>query len=75
MLVGTKSISASEQISKALHQAGLFHEVLNAVQHEREAEIIALAGIKDAITVATNMAGRGTDIKLDDSVREKADST
>lgn len=71
VLVGTKSISASEQISKALHQAGLFHEVLNAVQHEREAEIIALAGIKDAITVATNMAGRGTDIKLDDSVREK----
>jgi preprotein translocase subunit SecA len=70
VLVGTRSIGASEKVSAALREAGIPHEVLNAVQHEREAEIVAKAGQAGAVTVATNMAGRGTDIKLGQGVRE-----
>ncbi|PAB59352.1 preprotein translocase subunit SecA [Anaeromicrobium sediminis] len=64
VLVGTISISDSELISKLLKKRGIKHEVLNAKQHEREAEIVAEAGHFGAVTIATNMAGRGTDIKL-----------
>ena len=64
VLIGTASVAKSEILSKLLKQAGVKHEVLNAKQHEREAAIIALAGRKGAVTVATNMAGRGTDIIL-----------
>ncbi|MQF82972.1 preprotein translocase subunit SecA, partial [SAR202 cluster bacterium AD-802-E10_MRT_200m] len=64
VLVGTTSIENSERISGALKQCGVPHEVLNAKNHQREAEIIAQAGEKSAVTVATNMAGRGTDIIL-----------
>jgi len=64
ILVGTTSIEKSEKLSKLLDAAGIPHSVLNAKNHEREAMIIALAGEKGAVTVATNMAGRGTDIKL-----------
>ena len=63
-LVGTISIERSELISRMLHKKGVKHEVLNAKQHEREAEIVAQAGRKEAVTIATNMAGRGTDILL-----------
>ena len=70
VLVGTISIDVSELISKMLKKAKIPHEVLNAKQHEREAEIVADAGQKGKITIATNMAGRGTDIKLGDGVRE-----
>ena len=69
ILIGTVSVESSEEISNLLTEAGLQHEVLNAKNHAREAEIIALAGKKGAITLATNMAGRGTDIKIDDEVR------
>ena len=64
VLIGTASVAKSEILSGMLKQAGVKHEVLNAKQHEREAAIIALAGQKGAVTVATNMAGRGTDIIL-----------
>ena len=64
VLVGTVSIEKSELFSKALKRAGIKHEVLNAKQHEREAEIVAQAGRLGAVTIATNMAGRGTDIIL-----------
>jgi preprotein translocase subunit SecA len=64
VLVGTETVEASEKFSRILQQAGLPHHVLNAKQPEKEAEIIAMAGQKGAITVSTNMAGRGTDIKL-----------
>ena len=64
MLIGTASVAKSELLSRALKKAGVKHEVLNAKEHEREAAIIALAGRKGAVTVATNMAGRGTDIIL-----------
>ncbi len=64
ILVGTASIEKSEVISRALGKAGIKHEVLNAKHHEREADIVAQAGRKGAITIATNMAGRGTDIVL-----------
>ena len=64
VLVGTVSIERSEDISKTLRKRGIKHEILNAKHHEKEAEIIAQAGKKGAVTIATNMAGRGTDIKL-----------
>ena len=64
ILVGTINIGKSEALSKILKQKGIKHEVLNAKYHEREAEIVAQAGHKGAVTIATNMAGRGTDIKL-----------
>lgn len=69
VLVGTRSVQASEQVSAALGAAGLDHVVLNARQDADEADIIAQAGRRGAITVATNMAGRGTDIKLDAASR------
>ena len=69
ILIGTVSVESSEEISALLTEAGLPHEMLNAKNHAREAEIIAQAGKKGAITLATNMAGRGTDIKIDDEVR------
>ncbi|MCK4666805.1 preprotein translocase subunit SecA, partial [Candidatus Dependentiae bacterium] len=68
ILIGTVSIEKSERLSKLMNKAGLPHNVLNAKYHEKEAEIIARAGIKSAITIATNMAGRGTDIKLGEGV-------
>ncbi|MFC7406369.1 preprotein translocase subunit SecA [Georgenia alba] len=64
VLVGTTSVEKSEVLSKMLKKKGVPHEVLNAKQHEREANIVAMAGRKGAVTVATNMAGRGTDIML-----------
>jgi preprotein translocase subunit SecA len=64
VLVGTTSVEKSEDLSRELRKKGIAHEVLNAKQHEREASIIAQAGRKGAVTVATNMAGRGTDIML-----------
>lgn len=64
ILIGTATIEASEILSEKLTQAGIHHEVLNAKQHEREADIIAQAGSPNAVTIATNMAGRGTDILL-----------
>ena len=64
VLVGTTSIEVSEMLSQQLHKAGVQHEVLNAKQHAREATIIANAGMPNAVTIATNMAGRGTDIVL-----------
>ena len=64
VLVGTVSVEKSEELSAFLKRAGVVHEVLNAKHHEREAAIVALAGTKGAVTVATNMAGRGTDIML-----------
>ena len=68
VLVGTTSIEVSELLSDALNQAGIAHEVLNAKQHEREAHIVANAGAPGAVTIATNMAGRGTDIVLGGSL-------
>ena len=65
VLVGTITIETSEMLSKMLKKEGIPHEVLNAKFHEKEAEIVAKAGIHGAVTIATNMAGRGTDIKLD----------
>lgn len=70
VLVGTASVEASELLSRMLKIAGISHNVLNAKHHEREAEIIAQAGLKGAVTIATNMAGRGTDIKLGPGVAE-----
>ncbi len=70
ILVGTISIETSELLSSILKRYGVPHNVLNAKQHEREAEIVAKAGQKGAVTIATNMAGRGTDIKLGEGVVE-----
>jgi len=70
VLVGTTSIEKSEHLSSLLKKRGVPHEVLNAKHHEREAEIVALAGEKGRVTLATNMAGRGTDIVLGEGVRE-----
>ena len=69
VLVGTVAIETSELISKMLTRKGVRHNILNAKNHAREADIIAEAGIKGAVTIATNMAGRGTDIKLGDDVK------
>ena len=69
VLVGTITIDNSELLSGMLKRRGIKHNVLNAKFHELEAEIVAQAGIHDAVTIATNMAGRGTDIKLDDEAR------
>ena len=70
VLVGTITIDISEEISRLLKKEGIPHKVLNAKFHEMEAEIVADAGIHGAVTIATNIAGRGTDIKLDDEARE-----
>jgi len=70
VLVGTTSIEQSEYLSRLLHEANIKHEVLNAKHHEREAEIVARAGQPGAVTIATNMAGRGTDIMLGDGVMD-----
>ncbi|MCU6748313.1 preprotein translocase subunit SecA [Faecalicatena acetigenes] len=70
VLVGTITIEVSELLSKMLKKEGIKHNVLNAKYHELEAQIVADAGIHGAVTIATNMAGRGTDIKLDDAARE-----
>ena len=69
VLVGTITIEASEELSRMLTKRGIQHKVLNAKFHELEAEIVADAGIHGAVTIATNMAGRGTDIKLDEEAR------
>ena len=69
VLVGTITIESSEEISQMLRRRGIPHKVLNAKFHELEAEIVADAGIHGAVTIATNMAGRGTDIKLDDEAK------
>ena len=68
ILIGTVSVAKNELLSKRLKKAGVKHEVLNAKHHEKEAKIIVRAGLKGAVTVATNMAGRGTDIKLGEGV-------
>jgi preprotein translocase subunit SecA len=74
VLVGTTSIEANEHLSGELKRAGLPHNVLNAKQHEREAEVIAQAGMPGGITIATNMAGRGTDIVLGGSIQKELDA-
>ena len=70
VLLGTVAVETSEYISNLLKKRGIRHDVLNAKNHEREAEIVANAGQKGAVTIATNMAGRGTDIKLGEGVEE-----
>ena len=69
LLIGTPSVEASEELSRLFKNSGLPHSVLNAKNHASEAEIVLRAGEKGSITIATNMAGRGTDIKIDDEVR------
>ncbi len=70
VLVGTVTVDVSEKLSRMLKRVGITHSVLNAKQHEKEADVVARAGQKGAVTIATNMAGRGTDIKLGDGVKE-----
>jgi preprotein translocase subunit SecA len=70
VLIGTRSVEKSEKLSGRLHQAGIEHEVLNAKFHEQEAKIVADAGQRGRVTIATNMAGRGTDIVLGTGVAE-----
>src|SRR5205823_7428817 len=70
ILVGTISVEVSEFLSRTLKKAGIIHSVLNAKYHEQEAEIVARAGQRGSVTIATNMAGRGTDIKLGTGVAE-----
>jgi preprotein translocase subunit SecA len=70
VLVGTTNVEASEVLSRMLKRAGIIHTVLNAKFHQQEAEIVSRAGLRGAVTIATNMAGRGTDIKLGDGVRD-----
>ena len=70
VLVGTTSVDISEKLSRMLQLRGLPHNVLNAKQHQREADIVAEAGNPGKVTIATNMAGRGTDIKLSDEVKK-----
>ena len=72
VLVGTVSVDVSETISRMLKRKKIKHEILNAKQHQREAEIVQFAGRKGAVTIATNMAGRGTDIKLGEGIRKHA---
>src|SRR5690606_30124830 len=74
VLVGTASVDSSETLSKLFTRAGVKHNVLNAKYHQREAEIVANAGQPGAVTIATNMAGRGTDIKLHPDVRTSRSS-
>ncbi len=71
VLVGTTSVEVSETISRMLKRKGIAHNVLNAKQHQREAEVVAHAGEVSAVTIATNMAGRGTDIKLGTGVKDR----
>src|SRR6185369_9389961 len=70
MLVGTISVEVSEMLSRLLNKAGIVHSVLNAKFHEQEAEIVSRAGQRGSVTIATNMAGRGTDIKLGPGVAD-----
>src|SRR5439155_13447086 len=70
ILVGTISVEVSEHLSRMLKREGIIHSVLNAKYHQQEAEIVARAGQRSAVTIATNMAGRGTDIKLGGSIAE-----
>jgi preprotein translocase subunit SecA len=70
VLVGTRSVQASETLSRRLDEVGITHQLLNAVRHAEEAVIVSTAGDRGAVTIATNMAGRGTDIKLARGVAE-----
>jgi preprotein translocase subunit SecA len=70
ILVGTISVDVSETLSRMLKREGIVHSVLNAKYHQQEAEIVARAGQRGAVTIATNMAGRGTDIKLGPGVAD-----